>query len=123
MEKRRDERGSNAQKLEKQEDIEKKADKNHDFNTKTSVSMTKKANYTVLQRFHDGGNDFQLFSPFPRHNKSADSFIPLLAQISIRAFVYSTVVIARMNIGSSLGFFLRYLDTSIEMEDVAKANS
>ncbi len=37
--------------------------------------MTKKANYTVLQRFRDGGNDFQLFSPFPRHNKSADSFM------------------------------------------------
>ena len=72
MEKRRDKRGSDAQELEKQEKIEERVDKNHNYNTKTSVSMTKKANYTVLQRFHDGGNDFHLFSPFPRHNKSAE---------------------------------------------------
>ena len=66
MEKRRDKRASNAQELEKQQNIEDRADKNHDFNTEMSIFMTKKANYTVLQRFHHGGNDFHLlFVKFP----------------------------------------------------------
>ena len=83
-EKRKDKRGSNAQKLEKQEDIEKKADKNHDFNTKTCISMTKKANYTVLQRFHHGENDFHLlFVEFPALEMfSKDLYLSPLAPIS-----------------------------------------
>ena len=72
MEKRRDERESDAQKLEKQEDIEERADKNHDFNTKTFVSMTKKTNCTFAKHFHGGENDFHLLSSFSRHNKSAE---------------------------------------------------
>ena len=71
-EKRRGKRGSNVLELEKQENIEERADKNHDFNTKTSISMTKKANYTFAKHFHGGGNDFHLLSSFPRHNKSAE---------------------------------------------------
>lgn len=72
MEKRREKRRIDAQKLEKQKDIEEKAHKNHDFNTKTSISMTKKANYTFAKHFHGGENDFHLLSSFSPHNKSAE---------------------------------------------------
>ncbi len=70
-EKRRDKRRIDAQELEKQENIDERADKNHDFNTKTSISMTKKANYTFAKHFHGGENDFHLLSSFSPHNKSA----------------------------------------------------